>query len=276
MGERIVKCKKCDSIWSTSRQVNECPFCGASLIKSREDVPLAQAINRVVSECGREIFDSPAAMQAMVLDYVRGYERDQRLFNKSCQSGLLSYVKEIFSLTDMEQRRAVAKRAVRQLENEAFFSKENAIYILNVILEGLEIDFQIELDYEEQQTMEPADRRGKEPYPLNGKDTRDEYGEILSNGLQLLEEKKGKEAISMIKLAAEHGIDEAAILMGDFYECGYVVKRDWQLAEAYYRQAVDSGNQEAQYKLGKLLISRSVPEGDGWIRMAISAGYRLL
>lgn len=98
--------------------------------------------------------------------------------------------------------------------------------------------------------------------------------EMMKRGRELLRTGATENAVKFLKYAAQHGNHEAAILVGDCYNNGNGVPKDWKIAEAYYRQAAVSGNHEAEYKLGVLLDVNNGWDAVNWLRKSATAGFK--
>ena len=72
---------------------------------------IAQAINSIIMNYGIEVLSSPNKVQSMVQDYVKGYEREKKIFYRACQEGILSYAQDILKLKDDIKRMDIAKKA---------------------------------------------------------------------------------------------------------------------------------------------------------------------
>ena len=102
---------------------------------------------------------------------------------------------------------------------------------------------------------------------------------VLDNGLELEIEAMGDaEAARWYRLAAEQEHASAQSRLGDFYQFGYGVQRDYTEAARWYRSAAEQGGAEAQFNLGvRYAIGRGVPQDDveaeRWYREAANQGY---
>ncbi len=71
------------------------------------------------------------------------------------------------------------------------------------------------------------------------------------------------DAIEMLKDSAEHGSVRSAVLVGYLYEGdNSLVQADYELAEKYYRMAIDKGSATALFRLGVLFTDKDVPYYD--------------
>ena len=94
-----------------------------------------------------------------------------------------------------------------------------------------------------------------------------------------LDTKVYADAISLFRLAADHGDADAQVNMGSFYENGRGVTQDYVKAMRWYRRAADQGDPDGQVAVGLLYeYGRGVPmdyaEAMGWYRKAADQGDR--
>lgn len=206
-----------------------------------------QAINAIIKENGINILNSPEKLRSMVMDYVNGYEREKRLFCRLCQIGILSYAHEMISLRDEISIKDVATKAKVRLEQDYFMVEEYALLGINMVLEGLGMNYKIEKEnIDENETQE------NKSHKLDSMEmkTQHEYKVILTHDYRI---KIDENIIQDLRKAAQDGNENALISLGDCYAHGIIVdKLDLNLAEYYYRKAKELGNKEATYKLIKL------------------------
>lgn len=215
------------------------------------DMTVAQAINKIIEQCGIDILKSPHKVQAMIKDYVGGYEVEKQLFLFSCQKDILNYAQHMLLLEDDSKRKEVANQAKENLKQNAFMSEEYAILSVNIMLEGLSMDFKLVREDTEKNVINENE---KDKPNLNGKIQYEKYEEILSMGN---ETKTNENMIKNLKKSANYGDIDALIFLGDCYKCGNMVEMDWILAELYYRKAEEAGSQEAKRKRQRLLFELS-------------------
>lgn len=68
------------------------------------------------------------------------------------------------------------------------------------------------------------------------------------------------DAIEMAKDAAEHGSVRSAVLVGYLYEGdNSLVQKDYEMADKYYKMAVDKGSATALFRLGILYTDKDAP-----------------
>lgn len=104
---------------------------------------VAKALEIIIMERGKDILKSSNMVQSMIMDYVTGYDNEKKLFRVGCQHGILNYAYDILISNDGVQRKLLANKAKKWLETEAFLSEENAIIAVNIILEAMNMEFQL-------------------------------------------------------------------------------------------------------------------------------------
>lgn len=128
------------------------------------------------------------------------------------------------------------------------------------------------VEAEKKQPIKSISDKFAEIVSTNGKVTTEECIEIFNFGKKLIIDGNETDGVKYIRFAAQHGNKEAAILLGDFYNKGVHVQKDWKIAEAYYRQAAVSGDHTAEYKLGTLLRENKGFDPYSWLKKAADAG----
>lgn len=212
---------------------------------------VAKAISTIIEKCGEDILDSPEMVQAMVMDYASGHEREIQLFCLSCQKGILSFAHKMLLMKDETKIREVAMKAKAKLEYDAFMAEEHALYSVNMLLNGLGFSFEIISEYIGEKKMQEG-RGGsinlnQKREGCNGKENKtlllyDKKNEVDENLLQNLR-----------KLASAGDVD-AALSLGNSYYYGIGVEKDWIIAETYYRKVKDFGNEEEKREAKRMLI----------------------
>lgn len=136
-----MECRHCKSSWKSLSAVTNCPFCGKRILNNTEDnMTLPDGISTIVSEYGIEILNDSKRAISLIMDYVRGYDREKKLFRIVCNCGILKNFADIKASPE-SQRDLLIKKAIKKLEDEVFFSTENAEYIISLILNGLGISY---------------------------------------------------------------------------------------------------------------------------------------
>ncbi|GEM_PF-6610946 len=78
------------------------------------------------------------------------------------------------------------------------------------------------------------------------------------------------EAMRLYKLAANNGLLEAQIHLGDLYNAGYNIPQNYKEAQKYYLMAAEQGDYDSQYKLGMLLFNQhNYVDAYFWLSLSI-------
>lgn len=133
-----MKCKYCESTWDTTAQVKKCPFCGKNLDENTE-YTISSALAKVVEDCGLEILCNSRKITAYIMDYVKGDERNKKLFRIAGNVGVFNLLYE--AKIDKGQAELLIGKSLKILEEEAFLSTENAVHIMKILTEGLALGF---------------------------------------------------------------------------------------------------------------------------------------
>lgn len=208
---------------------------------------IVQAMRTIIESQGIEILTSPRKFQSMVMDYTNGCDQEKRLFNICCQNGILNIVYEMFLMKDKTKIEIMEEKIKDKLKHDAFMTDEYAAAGLNMLLQGMGMDVEVAALY------------GNEDIIQNDQLSVENLAEqetLSKNKMQMSLEEKNKINQSLflkLKQAAEEGDEEALISLGNFYKNGIMVKKNWRMAEYYYRKAAEAGNREAKYNLVDLI-----------------------
>lgn len=268
-----MECKYCKSSWNSSVYMSNCPFCGNTLVQeTTENMTVAVALRKIITDNGMEVLTNSRMLISLIADYVVGYDKEKKLLKIASANGVLNSIVKISQETNGEQQQVLIQKTKKILTDEAFLSDENAILILNVLLESIGIK-KIEQQTKEVITQTPANvsvtptviskisATGQPAAKISTEDkmyeliknnarlSKQDGEEMLSYGETLLAKGEKDKGIKFIRFAAQHGCLNAAVVLGDCYETGNGVPRDTKVADAYYRQAANSGNEEAKRKL---------------------------
>lgn len=291
-----MECKHCKSSWNSSLAVTNCPFCGKYILNDTNDnMTLSEGISSIVLEYGIEILDDSKRLISLIMDYVRDCDREKKLFRIACNCGILKIATDIKASAE-NQRDLLIKKAIKKLEDEAFFSTENAEYIISLILTGLGVVYKNEK--EEIQVPQPqtatttqtvkteavsklvvntapisadsAEERLKNIVFSNAASSQEDRDVICEIGRKKLMNRSFDEGFKYVQYAAKKGSMNGAILLGYCYDVGLGVKQDKKIAEAYYRQGTISNLEFKSYYQQKYGIGR------GLFEAATKAAERML
>lgn len=282
-----MKCKYCESTWDTTIQVKKCPFCGKNLYENT-DYTISSALAKVVEDCGLEILCNSGKLTAYIMDYVKGDERNKKLFRIAGNTGVLNLLYEAKVSKDKIHQESLITKSLKLLEEEAFLSTENAMNIVKILVKGLELDFKgKETDKNIKETLlfpghskvidnifkvvgkvvednaEVKKNLTREQYLLMLVDrkkrvTKEENQEIFVYGKRKLREGNFRLGIELIRFASNHGLKDADFLLGYCYEEGIGIKKNANAAEAFYRVATVSNPEFEEYYYHGNLSSEGV------------------
>lgn len=270
-----MQCNSCGSKWESKNIVSNCPFCGNLLVvESLENMTVTTALRKIIDDSGVEILNNSRMIISLIADYVVGFDKEKKLLKIASANGVLTSIIKISQETKSEQQQVLVQKTKKILTDDAFLSEENAILILNILLESINVN-KIEIQENkltevpnyssanqsvQSQTINVAapvksisiEDKMSELVKKNERLSKQDGEDMLAYGKMLLSNGEKDKGIKFIRFAAQHGCLNAAVTLGDCYETGNGVTRDIKIAEAYYRQAAVSGIEEARRKLNAL------------------------
>lgn len=196
---------------------------------------VSEAISWTIKEYGVNILKSPERLQAMVMDSVREYDQDKRLFCVLCQNGILTLAKDMALLEDSTKIGELAIMAKSMLEYRIFMKEEYAIHGINMLLRGLGLSYQVDFEHTIKRELELGEIGGNT---------------ILNENYNLKEkfEKRNKIESDFLEELADADL---WLKLGDNY-C-YGVKRDWITAKCYYEKVKEIGNSKQKEQAQRML-----------------------
>lgn len=279
-----MECRHCKSSWNSSLTVTNCPFCGKYILNDTNDnMNLPEGISSIISEYGTEILNDSKRLISLIMDYVRDCDKEKKLFRIACNCGILKIAADIKDGAE-NQRDLLVKKAIKKLEDEAFFSTENAEYIISLILTGLGVVYKpekIEIQASQPQTVTTTqtikrevvskptvnntpvsagstEERLKNIVLSNAASSQEDRDAICEIGRKKLMNRSFDEGFKYVQYAAKKGSMNGAILLGYCYDVGLGVKQDKKIAEAYYRQGTISNPEFKSYYQQKYGIGRGL------------------
>ncbi len=279
-----MECKHCNSTWNSSQTVTNCPFCGKYILtETNDNMNLPEGIQSIVSEYGIEILNDSKRLISLIMDYVRDCEKEKKLFRIACNCGIPKAVLDIKSCAD-NQRELLIKKAIKKLEDEAFFSTENAEYIISLILIGVGITYkpskeETQVSHSPITTTTQTVKAKVSSNPVNSNSStstvsneerlknivlsnlavsQEDRDDICEMGRKMLMNRSFDEGFKFVQYAAKKGSMNGAILLGYCYDVGLGVKQDKKIAEAYYRQGTISNPEFKSYYQQKYGIGRGL------------------
>lgn len=262
IGGKFMECKYCKSMWTSTIKVECCPFCGNALME-RDEYTISRALKKVIDDKGIEILNNSDMLIAYIMDYVKGDERNKKLLRIAAKEGILKLMLDVKNSEKIKQEGLII-RAIKVLEEDAFLSTENAVHIIGIISEGLDLEFKnmkmykktpsgetesVNLEENEQKIEDMSAKALKNIVENSLKCTSGECEDIFLIGRKKLGNKEEKDAIDYIRYASKHGHKKASILLGYCYDKGIGVNQDAKIAEGYYRQGLISNSDYDRYKV---------------------------
>ncbi len=270
-----MQCSSCGSKWESKNIVSNCPFCGKLLVvESLENMTVTTALHKIIADSGIEILNNSRMIISLVADYVVGFDKEKKLLKIASSNGVLTSIIKISQETNTEQQQVLVQKTKKILTDDAFLSEDNAILILNILLEAINVE---KLEIEEEIVTKSStstsnkssvvsmvinnlfstknisiDDKMSELVKKNERLSKQDGEDMLAYGKMLLSNGTKDKGIKFIRFAAQHGCLNAAVTLGECYETGNGVSRDIKIAEAYYRQAAVSGIEEGRRKLNGL------------------------
>lgn len=207
---------------------------------------VANAMRKIIKSNGIEILKSPDRFQAMVMDTIEGSDREMKLLSVCCQRGLLKDAQKIVLLKDMTQIEVIANKMKSKLESEAFMAEDNAVEGVNLILKGLDIDFELVAELPKKNVFEDS-----QPHIENSPEQdKGDYKKGLYFNETVVTDKRT--FLELLK-KADDGDKNAMIMIGDCYKKGIIVECNLGLAEYYYRKAIELHSEVAKQKYVELI-----------------------
>lgn len=279
-----MECRHCKSSWNSSLAVTNCPFCGKYILNDTSDnMTLPEGISSIIAEYGIEILNDSKRLISLIMDYVRDCDKEKKLFRIACNCGILKIAADIKASTE-NQRDLLVKKAIKKLEDEAFFSTDNAEYIISLILTGLGVVYKpekVEVQASQPQTVTTTqtvktevvskpiinnpptstgstEERLKSIVLSNAASSQEDRDAICEMGRKKLINRSFDEGFKYVQYAAKKGSMNGAILLGYCYDVGLGVRQDKKIAEAYYRQGTISNPEFKSYYQQKYGIGRGL------------------
>ena len=135
-----MQCNSCGSKWESKNIVSNCPFCGNSLVvESLENMTVTTALHRIIADSGIEILNNSRMIISLIADYVVGFDKEKKLLKIASSNGVLTSIIKISQETNTEQQQVLVQKTKKILTDDAFLSEDNAILILNILLDAINV-----------------------------------------------------------------------------------------------------------------------------------------
>lgn len=129
-----MKCEKCNSEWNSSRSIQVCPFCGASLVQTETKKP-EDIICFIVNEYGIDVLRNKKLLLSYFCDYAPFMTKEYKLLKNSCSTDFIAIL--LSSDASKNSREIAAKKATRLLMEDCFMSDEYATSVVSWITASL-------------------------------------------------------------------------------------------------------------------------------------------
>lgn len=129
-----MKCENCNSEWNSSRSIQVCPFCGASLVQPEMKKP-EEIICFIVNEYGIDVLRNKKLLLSYFCDYAPFMTKEYKLLKNCCSTDFIDTLLSGGSSND--SREIVIKKAISILMDECFMSEEYASNVVSWITVAL-------------------------------------------------------------------------------------------------------------------------------------------
>ena len=129
-----MKCENCNSEWNSSRSLQVCPFCGASLVHTETKKP-EDIICFIVNEYGIDALRNKKLLLSYFCDYAPFMTKEYKLLKNSCSTDFIAIL--LSSDASKSSREIAAKKATRLLMEDCFMSDEYANSVVSWITASL-------------------------------------------------------------------------------------------------------------------------------------------
>ena len=129
-----MKCENCNSEWNSSRLIQVCPFCGASLVQPEMKKP-EEIICFIVNEYGIDVLRNKKLLLSYFCDYAPFMTKEYKLLKNCCSTDFIDTLLSGGSSND--SREIVIKKAISILMDECFMSEEYASNVVGWITVAL-------------------------------------------------------------------------------------------------------------------------------------------
>ena len=129
-----MKCEKCNSEWNSSRSIQACPFCGASLVQTETKKP-EDIICFIVNEYGIDVLRNKKLLLSYFCDYAPFMTKEYKLLKNSCSTDFIAIL--LSSDASENSREIATKKAIKSLMEDCFMSDEYANSVVSWITASL-------------------------------------------------------------------------------------------------------------------------------------------
>ena len=170
-----MQCPHCKAEWKegntkSQQQLENCPFCGESLVVKKEEAPdtntLGGVLRSLVLELGTDIYKAGNGhkLKAFLSDMAVAFPKERKTLNIAIQENIPSKLLGYDNKAE-DERQIAMYDCVYQLEEDCGLSKERATEVVNYLVVGL--GWSVELQQKPQQPTQPAASSAPVPQQSN-------------------------------------------------------------------------------------------------------------
>lgn len=213
---------------------------------------VAEALSVIIDNFGISSFGFPDQIRAMVLDYVGNEPSDDiGIFCTGCRKEILCLVQQIYESNDNKEAVRLAQTAKTYLMDKQYMQEKYAVICVNMFLEGVGNQLRLELTQRgiTDPNVDVTNSIADKIQPPTEKDL----------SAAIAHKRKVDRALFRLLCEAEQaGNINAMIRLGDCYQYGEVVERNYLTAEFYYIKAKQTAEQLKDNILAEVASSRLI------------------
>ena len=130
-------CNVCKNEWNGSPDDTRCPHCGADLKKNAEKHTIPGVIAFLIEKEGADVLLKPERVMSFISDLVQGNEREKKLVRVGSVNGAFQKAHALLEEPKLSKREVMVLEMRHYLMDSAFLSEENAVLLVNILLDGI-------------------------------------------------------------------------------------------------------------------------------------------
>lgn len=130
-------CSVCQKEWTGAPDDTQCPFCGADFRKGAAQHDIPGVIAFLIRKEGADVLLEPNKVNSFIADLVLGHDRDKKLLRVGSSNGIFEKAHAVLVEPKQTRREVMVLDMKQHLMENAFLSEENAIALVNMVLEGI-------------------------------------------------------------------------------------------------------------------------------------------
>ncbi|MDR0497668.1 MAG: sel1 repeat family protein [Treponema sp.] len=217
-------------------------------------------LKKLIDKHGKEPLLDPSKAKAFLADYARReYREESSLIIKAVEAGV---TRELAASNDknliscIERQSKLLRKTVSIKPKVAL----DAVNVLAHVLRGV--------------PLSSAETKAQ-PKPVREEARID--NNMFDEAMTLLDARRYSKAVPLLKALAGEGNDEAQFYLGECYDIGNGLKKDYTKALEWYHKSAEQGNAKACYGIAGCYrsgngVNKDIVIALGWYRKAI-AGY---